>query len=182
MKSDIFHSKQFDIKSISIPKFELKNGKLIRFYIPDTRIIGFDLTIELIKYFQTKNKNLPWAKHYDSSSMWRRIYPLTVKSYLVRKHKIDNQVAERIAAEIGIRLEDKLEHLNHINRKSLVIKALFEKNDFILIDYYGVDAIGIKKIEHIVNSEIEKGKKQLLLMFYNIWREKNHLKILKELY
>ena len=158
MTNSIFQSKEFKINGISVPEFELKNGNLIRIYVPNVWIIKFDLTIELIKYFQKKNANLPWAKNYSQNSLLERLFPLTVKKYLVHKKKIDEQNASRIADEIGVKLDDKFEKIGFVNRKALIIKALFEKNDSILIDYYGVSAIGIKKLEQIVNAEIEKGK------------------------
>ncbi|MFI1742872.1 hypothetical protein, partial [Thalassobellus sediminis] len=158
MTNSIFHNKEFELNGISVPEFELKSGKLIRLYIPSVRIIGFDLTIELIKRFQKKNKNLPWAKNHSQNSILEKLFPLTVEKYLIKKKKIDKQNAKRIADEIGIKLNDKFEEIGFINRKALIIKTLFEKNSSILIDYYGVDAIGIKKLEGIVNTEIEKGK------------------------
>ncbi|MCF2875194.1 MULTISPECIES: hypothetical protein [unclassified Tenacibaculum] len=158
MINSIFHNKEFELYGISVPEFELKKGKLIRLYIPSTRIIGFDLTIELIKHFQNKNENLPWTKNYSQNSILEKLFPLTVEMYLIKKKKIDKQNAIRIVEEIGIKLNDKFEEIGFINRKALIIKALFEKNNSILIDYYGADAIGIKKLEQIVNTEIEKGK------------------------
>jgi len=158
MRNSIFHNKEFELNGISVPEFELKSGKLIRLYIPSVRIIGFDLTIKLIKRFQKKSTNLPWAKNYSQNSILEKLFPLTVEKYLIKKKKIDKQSAIRIAGEIGVKLNDKFEEVGFINRKALIIKALFEKNNSILIDYYGVDAIGIKKIERIVNTEIEKGK------------------------
>ncbi|WP_440880410.1 hypothetical protein [Tenacibaculum sp. C7A-26P2] len=158
MTNSIFYNKGFELNGISVPEFELKSGKLVRLYIPSVRIIGFDLTIELIKRFQKKNNNLPWAKNYSQNSILEKLFPLTVEKYLIKKNKIDKRSAIRIADEIGIKLNDKFEKIGFINRKALIIKALFEKNNSILIDYYGVDAIGIKKLERIVNVEIEKGK------------------------
>lgn len=78
--------------------------------------------------------------------------------YLVNKMQIDRLTAIKIADEIGIELKDKLEHLNFTNKKGLIIKSLFEKNDSIMLDYYRVDAKGIGFLERLVNSEIEKGK------------------------
>uniref|UniRef100_UPI001F19ED8E hypothetical protein n=2 Tax=Flavobacteriaceae TaxID=49546 RepID=UPI001F19ED8E len=66
--------------------------------------------------------------------------------------------AKRITEEIGIGLTDKFEHLSFTNKKALIIKALFDQNDSIILDYYGVDAIGIGNLEKLVNSEIVKGK------------------------
>ncbi|MEE3998756.1 hypothetical protein V1T75_00290 [Tenacibaculum sp. FZY0031] len=158
MANCIFHNKEFELNGISVPEFELKKGKLIRLYIPSVKIIGFDLTIELIKRFQRENTNLPWAKNYSQNSILAKLFPFTIEKYLVKKKKIDKQSAIRIADEIGVKLKDKFEEIGFINRKALIIKALFENNSSILIDYYGVDAIGIKKLERIVNAEIEKGK------------------------
>ena len=75
--------------------------------------------------------------------------------------RIDKLKAKRIADEIGLNLTDKFEHLIFTNKKSLIVKALFEKNDNIILDYYGVDAFGIRFLESLVNSEIEKGKSAL---------------------
>ncbi|WP_299312273.1 hypothetical protein [uncultured Aquimarina sp.] len=108
MTNSIFHSKEFKINGIFVPEFELKNGNLIRIYVPNVRIIKFDLTIELIKYFQKKNTNLHWAKNYSQNSLLERLFPLTVKKYLVYKKKIDEQNASRIADEIGVKLDANL--------------------------------------------------------------------------
>lgn len=158
MTNTIFHNKEFEINGISVPDFELKSGNLIRIYIPSVRIIKFDLTIESIKHLQKNNANLPWAKNYSQNSFSERLFPLTVKKYLIKKMKIDEQNASRIANELEVGLNDKFERIGFINRKALIIKAHFEKSNSIIIDYYGVSALGIKKLEQIVNSEIEKGK------------------------
>ncbi len=181
MTNSIFHNKEFEINGISIPEIELKSGNLIRLYIPSVRIIGFDLTIELIKYFQKNNNNLPWAKNYSQNSFMERLFPLTVKTYLIKKKKIEKESAIRIADEIGIKLDDKFERIGFINRKSLIIKALFEKHNSILIDYYGVDAIGIKKLEQIVNTEIVKGKSGIAFDLLEYIEEKEPFENIKRI-
>ncbi len=162
MTKTIFHSEEFEINGISIPEFELKNGNVIRIYIPnfDRKYmpLGFDLTIELIKRFQNQEPDLPWAKNYRQGTFMELINPLTVNKYLINKMRIDKLRAQRIAEEIGVNLNDKFEHLGFTNRKALIIKALFHKNDSIILDYYGVDATGIGFLESLVNSEIENGK------------------------
>ena len=162
MTNIIFHNKQFELNGISIPEFELQSGNLIRIYIPNFDIknqpLGFDLTIELIKHFQNEKPDFPWAKNYRQNSIAELLNPLTVKKYLINKMRIEKLTAKKIVDEIGIGLTDKFEHLNFINKKGLIIKSLFEKNDSIMLDYYGVDAIGIGFLESLVNSEIEKGK------------------------
>ncbi|WP_109097867.1 hypothetical protein [Aquimarina sp. AU58] len=162
MTSSIFHNKEFEINGISIPEFELKNGNLIRIYIPNFDIesspLGFDLAIELIKCFQNQKTDFPWAKNYRQHTVMKLLTPLSVGKYLTNKMRIDESNAKRIAEEIGISLKDKLEHLSFTNRKALIIKALFHKNDSIILDYYGVDAKGIEFLESLVNSEIENGK------------------------
>ncbi|WP_298239526.1 hypothetical protein [uncultured Algibacter sp.] len=162
MTNCIFHSKEFEINGISVPEFELKSGNLIRIYIPnfdsEHQPLGFDLTIELIKHFQNKKSDFHWAKNYRQNTIAELLNPLTAEKYLMTKMRIDKQNAKRIAKEIGIKLTDKFEHLNFTNKKALIIKALFQQNDSIILDYYGVDAIGIGFLESLVNSEIEKGK------------------------
>jgi len=162
MTNSIFHSKGFEISGISVPEFDLRRGNLIRIYTPnfndENQPLGFDLTIELIKYFQNQKSNLPWAKNYRQNTAAELLNPLTVKKYLINKMRIEKQIAKKIAEEIGIGITDKFEHLNFTNKKALIIKALFEKNECILLDYYGVDAIGIGFLEKLVNLEIEKGK------------------------
>ncbi|WP_299212620.1 hypothetical protein [uncultured Aquimarina sp.] len=162
MTNTIFHNEEFEINGISIPEFELKNRNLIRIYIPnfDRKYLplGFDLTIELIKRFQNQKPDFPWAKNYQQATLMELISPLTVNKYLINKMRIDKLRAQRIAEEIGINLKDKLGLLSFTNRKALIIKALFDKNDNIILDYYGVDTNGIEFLEGLVNSEIENGK------------------------
>jgi hypothetical protein len=162
MTNSTFHNEEFEINGISVPEFELKSGNLIRIYIPnfdsEHQPLSFDLTIELIKYFQNKKVDFPWAKNYRQNTIAELLNPLTVEKYLNNKMRIDKQNAKRITDEIGINMTDKFEHLSFTNKKALIIKALFEKNDSIILDYYGVDAIGIGLLESLVNSEIEKGK------------------------
>ncbi len=162
MTNSIFHNKEFEINGISVPEFELKSGNLIRIYIPnfdsEHQPLGFDLTIELIKHFQNKKSDFHWAKNYRQNTTAELLNPLTAEKYLINKMRIDKQNAKRIVEEIGINLTDKFEHLSFTNKKALIIKALFELNDSIILDYYGVDAIGIGFLESLLNSEIEKGK------------------------
>ena len=162
MTNSIFHNEEFEIRGISVPEFELKSGNLIRIYIPnfdsENQPLGFDLMIELIKHFQNKKSDFHWAKNYRQNTIAELLNPLTAEKYLMNKMRIDKQNAKRIAKEIGIKLTDKFEHLSFTNKKALIIKALFEQNDSIILDYYGVDAIGIEFLESLVNSEIEKGK------------------------
>ncbi|RBP26418.1 hypothetical protein DFR65_1177 [Oceanihabitans sediminis] len=162
MTNSIFHNKEFELNGISVPEFELKSGNLIRIYIPnfdsENQPLGFDLTIELIKHFQNIKSDFPWAKNYRQNSIVELLNPLTVEKYLINKMRIEKLTAEKIADEIGIKLIDKFEYLNFTNKKALIIKVLFEKNECIMLDYYGVDAIGIGFLEKLVNSEIKKGK------------------------
>ncbi len=162
MTNSIFHSKEFELNGISVPEFELQSGNLIRIYIPnfDTKNqpLGFDLTIELIKHFQNQKSDFFWAKNYRQNSIAELLNPLTVEKYLINKMRIEKLTAKKVADEIGIGLTDKFERLSFTNKKALTIKALFEKNECIMLDYYGVDAIGIGFLEKLVNSEIEKGK------------------------
>lgn len=163
ISNTIFKSKAFKIKGVCIPEFELSIGTLVRIYTPNHyknthSSLGFDLTIELIKQFQKSKPNLPWAKNYRQNSVIKIFKPLTVKMFLVNKNHIDFYKANEIANEIGIKLNEKFELLNTTNKKALIIKATFEKSNFILLDYYGVSATGIEFLENIVNSEIEKGK------------------------
>ncbi len=162
MKNSIFQNKKFELNGISVPEFELQSGKLIRIYVPNFNInslpLGFDFTIELIKHFQTQKTDFPWAKNFRKNTVSEFLNPLTVKKYLINKMRIDKLTAKKIADEIGIELTHRFEHLNFTNKKGLIIKSLFEKNDNIMLDYYGVDAIGIGFLESLVNSEIEKGK------------------------
>ncbi|TPN86834.1 hypothetical protein [Aquimarina algicola] len=162
MTNTIFHNQEFKINGISIPEFELKSGNLIRIYTPnfDKKYmpLGFDLTIELIKRFQNQEPNLPWAKNYQQKTFIELMSPLTVNKYLVHKMRIEKLRAKKIVEEIGINLKDKLGLLSFTNRKALIIKALLDRNDSIILDYYGVDANGIGFLENLVNSEIENGK------------------------
>lgn len=162
MTNKIFNSTEFEVNGISVPEFELKSGNLIRIYIPnfdsEHQPLGFDFTIELIKHFQNKKQNFPWAKNYQQNTVTELLYPLTAEKYLINKMRIDKQNAKRIVDEIRINLTDRFEHLSFTNKKALIIKALFEQNDSIILDYYGVDATGIGFLESLVNSEIEKGK------------------------
>ena len=162
MTNSIFHNKEFELRGISVPEFILKSGNLIRIYIPnfDTKNepLGFDLTIELIKCFQNQKTNFLWAKNYRQNTIAEFLNPLTVEKYLINKMRIEKLTAKRITEEIGIKLTDKFEHLSFTNKKALIIKTLFDQNDSIILDYYGVDAIGIRNLESLVNSEILKGK------------------------
>ena len=162
MTNSIFHNEEFEINGVSVPEFELKSGNLIRIYVPnfdsENQPLGFDLTIELIKHFQNRKSDFHWAKNYRQNTIAELLNPLTAEKYLMNKMRIDKQNAKQIVGEIGINLTDRFEHLSFTNKKALIIKALFEQNDSIILDYYGVDAIGIGFLESLVNSEIEKGK------------------------
>lgn len=162
MINSIFRSKRIEINGIHIPEFELKSGVLIRIYIPNFNIenlpLGFDLTEELLKRFQNQKSDFIRAKNYEQNTVIEFFNPLTVKKYLINKMRIDHPVAKKIVEEIGINLYDKFSHLSFNNRKALIIKACFEKNESIILDYYGVDVMGIKFLEKIVNTEINKGK------------------------
>lgn len=160
--NSIFQNNTFEIKGVTVPEFELKSGNLIRIYVPnfnhENLTLGFDLTKELIQRFQNQKTNFPWAKNYQHNMIAEFFSPLSVHKYLIKKMQLDKMTAERIAEEIGIRLQEKFEYLSFKNKKALIIKAYFEKNDAILLDFYGVDAMSIKFLENLINSEIEKGK------------------------
>jgi len=163
MSNSVFNNKEFEIYGIVIPEFTLKKGNLIRMYIPNfdhnkNLPLGFDLAVELIQRFQDQKSNFPWAKNYQQSWFLKILNPLTVGTYLLHKMGIDQENANRITSEIGINLADKFELLSFSNRKALIIKALFHSHESILLDYYGVSAMGIDFLEAIVNSEIKKGK------------------------
>ncbi|WCO03587.1 hypothetical protein [Psychroserpens ponticola] len=167
MTNSIFHINEFKINGISVPEFDLNKGKLIRIYVPfigeNNSVLGHNLTKELIKQFQSQKSNFPFAENYQKKIISEIISPLTVDKYLKNEMWIDKHVGKRIVDEIGINLSDKVEHLSLTNKKALIIKCLFEKNDFIILDYYGVDSNGIGILEKLVNSEIEKGKSGIAL-------------------
>ncbi|MEM9834682.1 MAG: hypothetical protein AAF944_28930 [Bacteroidota bacterium] len=162
MDSIIFHSKEFEMRGARVPEFKLQAGNLIRIYVPnfgnEHLPLGYDLAIELAKRFQDQNTDILWAKNYRKSSLYEFIIPLTVKSYLLNKMKIDLATANRIVSEVGVKLSDRFERLDFTNQKALIVKANFEKSNSILLDYYRVEAMGIEFLESVVNSEIEKGK------------------------
>lgn len=158
--TNFFYNKAFEIEGVYIPDFQLKSGRLVRIYISNISysFLGFDLTIELIQRFQRKKPDLHWAKNYSQNRIIEYLKPLTVGRYLTKKMQIDASSASRIINEIGIKSTDKFDYLSFTHRKALIIKALFEKNDEIILDYTGISNEGISFLEQIVNSEIEKGK------------------------
>jgi len=162
MEDIIFHNKKFEINGIQIPEFKLYRGSLIKIYIPnfnnEKQPLGFDLTIELIKKFQKQKFDLPWAKRYLQNSILEFINPITVNKYLINKIKIDKEIAKRVVEELSLNPNEKYNNLSYNKTKILDIKALFEKNDSIILDYYGISAAGIESLETIVNTEIIKGK------------------------
>ena len=166
MQKSTFHSENLEINGIQIPEFELKSGNLIRIYIPnfnnENKPLGFDLTIELIKRFQNQKTDLPCAKNFQQNSFSAFFNLITVNKYLVNKMKIDKVNSEKIIAELKLNPNEKYEHLSFNKKKALAIKALFKKNDVILLDYYGVSAMGIAVLEKIVNTEISKGKSAIV--------------------
>ena len=162
MTNTIFYSKGFKINGKLIPGFELQKGRLIRIYIPnfdgDNKPLGSYLMFELIKYFQNKIPKSPWAKDYWQPRLWELLRPLTVERYLTGKMKIGKNRARELSQGLQISLNDKLDYLSFSIRKALIIKAYFVNHDFIIFDYYGVDAMGIRYLEDVVNGEIENGK------------------------
>lgn len=162
MQKNTFQSKNFEINGIQIPEFELESGNVLRIYIPnfnhENDSLGFDLTIELIKRFQKEKADLPWAKNYQQNTFLAFFNPLTVNKYLINVMKINKVNAKKIIEELKLSPDKKYEHLSFNNKKALAIKALFEKNDTILLDYHGVSVMGIGFLEKIVNAEIIKGK------------------------
>jgi hypothetical protein len=162
MTKPIFYSEKFEIDGISVPEIELKKGNLIRIYVPNFKAenspLGFDFVIELIKRFQIQKPDFLWAKEFRQNTISKLLNPLTVNKYLRNKMRINADTAKRITNEIGINLTDKYDQLSFTNKKGLIIKALFEKYNSIILDYYGVDVFGIQPLEKLVNFEIEKGK------------------------
>lgn len=162
MKNRIFQIDEFEIDGISVPAFELTYGQLIRIYVPfigtNISVTGHNLTKKLIKHFQNHKTNLPFAKNYQKQVISELISSLTVDKFLIKKMRIEEQIGKKIVDEIGINHSDKIENLSLTNKKALIIKSLFEKNDLIIFDYYGIGANDITFLEKIVNSEIEKGK------------------------
>lgn len=158
----VFCNNKFEINGVKIPEFVLEAGTLIRIYVPNFNFegknLGFDLTIALIKRFQQKRNNFPWAKMYNQNSIVALFVPLTVKKYLINKMRVDEESAMKIIEEVGVDINDKFNFLSFTIKKALIIKALFNKNECIILDYYGIDASGIGFLEKLVNAEIEKGK------------------------
>ncbi|WP_298425910.1 hypothetical protein [uncultured Kordia sp.] len=162
MKEITFHAEAFDIEGIQIPEITATKGRLIRMYIPfysQKRVpLHLDLTLRIIEHFQNLQPNLYWAKHYSPNRYIELIRPLTVERYLTHKMKLDTHIAIQIATDLNINLKDRFEHIEFVKKRALIIKALFQKNDCILLDYYAIDVSSIKFLETVVNTEIEKGK------------------------
>ena len=159
MSEITFHSKPFKIEGIQIPEIVLTKGKLVRLYIPNLikKDVHKDLKLRIINHFQNKD-HVPWAKNFSSNSLIEKLYPLTVERYLLRVMKLDKYLAIQAIEEIEVNFEDRFHYLDHIKKRALIIKANFLKYDVILFDYYAIGALGIKFIENVVNTEIEKGK------------------------
>lgn len=167
MTNSTFHNNEFEVNGVSVPEFSLNSGKLIRIYVPfaggNNSVLGHNLTKKLIKQFQSQKTDFPFAENYRKQIISEFISPLTVSKFLNNKMRIEKQIGKKIVDEIGINLSDKLEHLSLTNKKALIIKCIFEKNDLIIFDYYGIGANGIRFLERLVNSEIEKGKSGIAL-------------------
>lgn len=186
MEDIIFHSKKFEINGIQIPEFKLYSGSLIKIYIPNFNHeklpLGFDLTTELIKKFQNQKTDLPWAKRYLQNSISEFFNPITVNKYLINKIKIDKESAKRIIEELSLNPNEKYNNLSYKKTKILAIKALFEKNNSIILDYYGISANGIESLEAIVNTEIIKGKSGIVFDNLQFAHEKEpfeNIKVMK---
>ncbi|MFT5916383.1 MAG: hypothetical protein ACI81T_002892 [Bacteroidia bacterium] len=161
MSEFIFHNKPFVIDGMEIPEFELRKGEMIQIYIPnfslENKSIGHNLALQLAKYFNTKNSNLPFAD-YKPAKWQEFLFPLTVRNYLMNVMEIDLQPATQIAEECKISLDSTFMSIVHWDRKKLVVKALFEIHSTIVFDYYGIPYGKEAELTCLVKSELDKGK------------------------
>ena len=151
-------------------------GDLIEKSLIPTKKLGEFLHSPMYTAQRGKRVYVKKGIQFLSTTDISKINVLGIKKYLSKKMKIDEQNASRIADELEVGLNDKFERIGFINRKALIIKAHFEKSNSIIIDYYGVSAIGIKKLERIVNSEIEKGKTGIAFDLLEYMEEKEPYK------
>lgn len=162
MLNTIFHNKEFEIKGIRVPAFRLQPGKLIRVYVPNhdaqSNPLGHNFCITLIKRFKKQNPDLHWVKDYSARRIFSFLPSPTVEKYLTRKLHIPPKKAYEIMELLEIDSHKKMDHLILGKRKALIMKAVFQKAESILFDYYGVGAAEIDLLEKTINEEIENGK------------------------
>jgi hypothetical protein len=161
--SDItFYSKPFTIHGFHIPEIVVTKGKLVRIYVPNCLKYkvpkDLDISEVIADHFLQVDPFLMLVKHFDYHTFWERIKPLTVEHYLLQRMNLEPYKALQIAEEMDVDLKDRFSDIGATKRRTLTIKAHFQKFDCIVFDYYAIDALGIKFMEDMINTEIEKGK------------------------
>tara|TARA_R110002111_G_C5872758_1_gene361665 strand:- start:172 stop:762 length:591 start_codon:yes stop_codon:yes gene_type:complete len=167
MTNAIFHSSEFEFKGIPIPEFNIESGKLIRLCVPNYDSKGNDLVrnfrYELLNHFDNEIPNSKWSKEYSNSGFLKFWKSITVEDYIISKLNIDKTNAEMIAEYLEFDLKEKVEKLILGKRKALAIKCDFENHDTLIFDYYGVGANEFEYLEKIVDVEIKKGKRGIVI-------------------
>lgn len=167
MTQQKFHSPEFEFEGITIPKFNLDFGELIRLCIPNFDSKGNSLVhsfrFGLLNHFEKTIPKAKWSKAYSESTFRKYLKPLTLENHISQTLNIDKIKSKEIAEYLELPPKEKVNNLTLGKRKALAITCDFKKNDTLIFDYFGVGAKESEYLEKIVNSEIKKGKRGITI-------------------
>ena len=158
------------IDNFFIPSFNLTNGEIVIIKFPND---GFSRQVELklidILSGKVSNKNvelitpLKYAEHFWKTSLWYRLFPMTVAKYHDKYANKANPIFERIYDIEWMTPKIKIETLAGNARRKLSLYTTLSWTNNIIFDLAGVDPQGAEDIYEIVKKVAELGGAAILL-------------------
>jgi hypothetical protein len=166
----LIENKGFKWKGFEIPAFTLNEGEMIRFWIQiiptSDNISGYELARELKDILikrkpitgLTINTSVSFAGDIDENKMKNLIYPLRVAEYLKKKRKLNREISDLVMQKLQLKGQEKIIEIELMKRKQLSIASLYELENCIAFDYYGLDPTGEEKVTELVRDKVYEGK------------------------
>ena len=156
----------FNINEFRIPSFNLHKGEMIRFWVQiipklDKETDGYwgaEQMKKAITEFKNDGEPIKICAKKIKRTIKDYIFPQTVGNYLEQKFGFSEKQTQKLISRFDIKSEYKIKDLGTGHQKVLSIICEFQRSEYVLFDYFGLDPSKENQLTQYVKSELKKGK------------------------
>lgn len=162
----ILSSQGFKINEFKIPAFTLNKGEMIRFWveiIPKSEADsdgywGVRKMQEVIKSIDHRENKITICPPRVRRNFLEHIKQTTIGEYFKNRCNLSRNETLDILKQFGVEPEFVIRNLGTAHQKVLSIAYMFQKNQVISFDYYGLSPSTEEQLTAFVKQELGKGK------------------------